>query len=85
MNWIEWLIVWHVFGAFITFLMWNYSSGLGAVSAAKGIEYVNPKHVYEYNKVNWFGAIVVSTLYGLFCPICTIGYWFYKLCTVGRK
>ena len=85
MDWIVWLIVWHVPGALITFFMWDYSYGLGAVSAAEGIEYVNPKHVYKYNNVNWFGAIVVSTLYGLICPICTVGYWLYKLCTVGRR
>lgn len=57
----------------------------GAIAQSSGMEFVNPVFVYKHNKVNWFGAFVVASFYGFICPIATTGYWFYKLCTVGRK
>lgn len=57
----------------------------GAIGAAEGIEFVNPVFVHKHNRVNWFGAFVVATFYGLICPVATIGYWFYKICTIGVK
>lgn len=52
---------------------------------AEGFEFVNPIHIYKNSKMNIFGAIFVSILMSLICPIGTIIYWIYKLCTVGRK
>lgn len=47
---------------------------------------VNPFNVYKYHKsLNWFGTLLVTLLYNIMCPVGTICYWFYKLCTVGRK
>lgn len=47
---------------------------------------VNPCVVYSYNKeVNWFGAVVLAFVFTALCPVGAVGYWFYKLCTVGRK
>ena len=79
------IVLWHVFGAIALMMLTTYDSGTGAVSYADGIEFVNPAHIYYYNQVNWFGAFFVATLYGLICPVATVGYWIYKLCTVGRK
>ena len=50
-----------------------------------GFEFVNPKWIYQNYRVNIFGCIFLSVLFSLFCPIGTIIYWIYKLCTVGRK
>lgn len=51
-----------------------------------GWELCNPYWAYHYHKgVNWFGAIVLSLLYTILCPIGAICYWFYKLCTIGRR
>lgn len=82
----------------ILFILWNILGGVfgivtmvchtgteGAIAQSEGLEFVNPIFVYKHNRVNWFGAIVVASAYGLVCPIATLGYWFYKLCTVGRK
>ena len=60
---------------------------------SKGFEFVNPVHIYENSNLNVFGAIIVSILTSLICPIGTILYWLYKLfmisiyklCIVGRK
>lgn len=49
-------------------------------------DYPNPIHLYHFHyRLNWFGTAMLTLLYNLICPIYTIGYWFYKLCTVGRK
>lgn len=45
----------------------------------------NPFWVYNNYKVNWFGCIMLTILINLLCPPISIIYWFYKLCTVGRK
>ena len=48
-------------------------------------EAFNPIQVYEENNVNWFGCIMLVLLaHILFLPIAII-YWFYKLCTFGRR
>jgi hypothetical protein len=50
-----------------------------------GFEFVNPNWIYRNYRVNKFGAIFLSILLNLLCPIWTVIYWFYKLCTVGRE
>ena len=53
---------------------------------ADGWELCNPYWTYQYHKkVNWFGAIMLSLLFTTLCPIGAVCYWFYKLCTVGRR
>ena len=49
------------------------------------LENLNPAYVYKHWKVNWFGAICICIFGSLLCPMGAIGFWFYKLCTVGRK
>ena len=45
----------------------------------------NPIRVYKEYKVNWFGCVMLVLLaHILFLPIAII-YWFYKLCTCGRR
>lgn len=53
---------------------------------ADGLEICNPYYAYKYHRsVNWFGAFMISLLYTALCPITAICYWFYKLCTIGRR
>lgn len=77
------IVCWSIFGALFRGLFADCS--IGAFGIADGFEFVNPVFIYKYNNVNWFGAIIVSLVYSLICPIGTVCYWFYKLCTVGRK
>ena len=52
----------------------------------EGIEFLNPKRNYHYwTSCNWFGVIFITLLLNILCPILSIGYWLYKLCTFGRK
>lgn len=70
----------------IVFLGWNFfGMAVGLCFRCDGFQFVNPKWIYENYNVNWFGAIFLGILFGLFCPIGTMIYWFYKLCTTGRR
>ena len=47
---------------------------------------INPKYIWrQYHNINIFGCIVLTIILNLLCPIVSIFYWFYKLCTVGRR
>lgn len=45
----------------------------------------NPVTIYENHKVNYFGAFMITLFSNCSLFIYAICYWFYKLCTVGRK
>jgi hypothetical protein len=74
------LIVWTVFTTFIWFIT------LCESAFEWGFQWINPRYIYQTVQVNWFGCIVLTILAHLAAgPIISIIYWFYKLCTVGRK
>ena len=51
----------------------------------EGFEFLNPRYLYRRFRVNWFGLTVLTiVLNALIAPVA-LCYWFYKLCTVGRK
>ena len=73
------IVVWMLVG-FCICLLW------AATKVTDGWELCNPYWAYKYHKsVNWFGAIFLSLVYTALCPIYAIIYWFYKLCTIGRR
>ena len=73
------LTLWAIFGPVIC-IVWNMGK------CTDGWELCNPYWAYKYHKgVNWFGAIMLSLLHTVLCPIGAFCYWFYKLCTVGRR
>lgn len=79
MDWF-YLILWIILGGAFSFVPYEIYSLFGS------FEYLNPLFLYSYhNKLNWFGAICLTLFYNSLCPLVTISYWFYKLCTVGRK
>ena len=81
---ILYICIWSIAG-FIAWLVLGGCFDIQAIMRASGIEFVNPWVIYKQTRVNWFGAIVVATLYGVMCPVATCIYWLYKLYTVGRK
>lgn len=50
-----------------------------------GLQWVNPILIYNNVSVNWFGCIVLTILAHIAAGPWVVFYWFYKLCTVGRK
>ena len=57
----------------------------GAVGKASGVEFLNPCFIYQKVRVNAFGAIMLALFYNVLLPIPSVCYWFYKICTFGRK
>lgn len=57
----------------------------GPLGDVEGLEFMNPLWWYRNYSVNPFGATMCSLFFTILCPIGAVGYWFYKLCTVGRK
>lgn len=70
--------------------IWTLLGGTGCATWAQnknveGWELCNPYWAHHYyTSVNWFGAIMISLVYTILCPLGAVCYWFYKLCTVGR-
>lgn len=77
-------LIWNVVG-FIILGVSSTCAERGPFYMADGLEFMNPMFVYKYAHVNRFGAIVLSLFYSVLFPMGAVGYWFYKLCTVGRK
>ena len=73
------LIIYAAITALIMLVGAEYNE-LGSVE-----NFINPINVYRLNKVNVFGCILLTILGNVMFPYYAIGYWFYKLCTVGRK
>lgn len=57
----------------------------GPLASTEGFEFVNPVWWYKNYHVNPFGAAMCALGFTIICPVCAIGYWFYKLCTIGRR
>ena len=77
-----WMAVWCTVGACIVGIIMTNSYRIGGCI---GFEWFSPIWIYKHYKVNYFGTIFLTIVFNVLCPILTIGYWFYKLCTIGRK
>ena len=77
--------LWQIIVIYLLFTVCIGGPLVGAFTASRGLEFCNPKWIYEEYSVNWFGVICICTLFHIICLGCAIMYWFYKLCTVGRE
>ena len=48
-------------------------------------DFFNPYWIYTHVPVNIIGCILLTIVIHVLNPIIAIGYWIYKICTVGRK
>lgn len=58
------------------------------ILAADGLDWeelFNPNRIYQYYKVNWFGACFLATISFLCMTPFALLFYVYKLCTVGRR
>lgn len=51
----------------------------------RNFTFLQPNIIYHHTKLNYFGVVVVCLALNLFFLPTALCYWFYKLCTVGRK
>lgn len=77
------IVAWQVLGLLIYGLLICF--GAEYIEYADGFEFLNPIYIHEQVRVNWFGAIMIMLFYTMLCPLAAVCYWFYKLCTVGRR
>ena len=82
--WILLLILWSLCGMEIFFLPWTLWN-ISTPGCAPAWGFLNPYYLKKYTPVNWFGAIFVALICNLICPIASIGYWIFVLCTIGGK
>lgn len=75
------LFAWHICGIIIYAII----SAMTTKNNNFRLISLNPIWIYKNFKVNYFGCFCLSLLFNILCPIVTIFYWFYKLCTIGRK
>lgn len=88
MLWWQWLgiiVIESFAGLMITGVIMASSNNYSAFKHLEGFEYMNPKWWHKNFPLNSFGVIVCTITFTALCPIGAVGYWFYKLCTVGRK
>lgn len=71
---IAWVIA-MVIVAFLIEYNWVYA----------GLTFLQPDVIYHNTKLNYFGVGVVCLALNLFFLPMALCYWFYKLCTVGRR
>lgn len=48
-------------------------------------DFFNPCWIYAHVRVNIIGCILLTICIHILSPFVAIGYWIYKICTVGRK
>lgn len=51
----------------------------------QSLTFLQPNVIYHNTKLNYFGVGVVCLALNLFFLPIALCYWFYKLCTVGRR
>ena len=88
MLWWQWLVIlifWNAVGIFIIATAVGSSNYGSAFHKIEGFEVMNPRWWYNNTNVNPFGAVICTLGFTIVCPIGAIGYWFYKLCTIGGK
>ena len=75
------IYIWSIIG-FVAYFIIPYTANTHNLE-----EIFNPKKLYNSKNinVNWFGCLVLTTVFNLMCPIFSVGFWFYKLCTVHIK
>ena len=80
---VAWSLTWSLMGVILCFLM--HAAEVPLIKKAEGFEIVNPIWIYRTIHVNWFGALMIALFFHALLPIFSLGYWIYKLCTIGRR
>lgn len=66
-------------------IVWNFLGVMIALGLAEWYE-INPKEIWrKYDSINIFGCVVLTVILNLLCPVVSLCYWLYKLCTIGRR
>ena len=82
--WIKIIILWNVVG-FLPFMMMK----INTCRPYDDDIFLSPIWIYDEWNLNWFGTILVCSIFNLLCPIASVVFWTFKfvkfICTVGRQ
>ena len=67
------------------FAMHACAAILDIIWIINGVNFLRPDIIYHNTKLNYFGVGVVCLVLNLFYLPLALCYWFYKLCTIGRR
>ena len=84
MSTAEIIVIWCFVGIIWSAISWLILSLMYTMGEAT-CDFFNPFWIYAQVRVNIFGCILLTILTNILCPVVAIGYWFYKICTVGKK
>lgn len=76
------LCVWQVLGVFVLVML---SLRVDFIGNCDNSDFFMPTYIYKHCRVNYFGTLMLCLFVNALCPVWSFGFWFYKLCTVGRK
>lgn len=71
-------IIWSTIGYLISMSVFTMVGGAF-------FNFFNPRWIYAHIRVNIIGCILLTIFIHILSPFVAIGYWIYKICTVGRK
>lgn len=69
--------LWSIIGYIICLCIFIMRSGF--------FDFFNPCWIYAHIRVNIIGCILLTIFTNILSLVIAIGYWIYKICTVGRK
>lgn len=85
MNWnliIPTFFIYNVVG-FIALIVFGIC--YNPIGKCRNSDFFMPTYIYKHCRVNYFGTLMLCLFVNALCPVWSFGFWFYKLCTVGRK
>lgn len=79
------MIYWAIFAGTLLYHLVGMVAAAAIVNADDFEGLFNPKWIYFSRGVNYFGCTMLTLLTHILCPLGAFCYWFYVVCTVGRK
>ena len=76
--------VWQAAG-FLTLITLAFAFNVEFISNCPNCDFFMPTYIYKHCRVNYFGTLMLCLFVNSICPAWSFVFWFYKLCTVGRK
>lgn len=79
----EWYWILLIIYAFLTAILAGAGIANNCIESIPNL--IDPMFIYQDNKVNIFGCFMLTLVGHILFPWYAICYWFYRLCTIGRK
>ena len=76
----------YIIGCILRITILEFIIFLPVIATEEGLSFFNPIRNYKkWYLMNWFGVIFFTLLLNIILPTLAFVYWFYKICTFGRR